>query len=100
MQEVKHQMPPLTWIPRLGMKIRHRKAESTVRFEPSIRCNHDHAWGFVRILFREDQLAVIHPALVRGFRIIRWSLEDVVPLEDVRFVGLGDDFWVGEWILM
>lgn len=39
---------------------------------------------------------MINPPRVGGLGVIAGSLEDVVPLEDVFFIGHGDDFGVGE----
>lgn len=43
---------------------------------------------------------MINPTGVGGLGVIAWSLEDVVPFEDVFFVGHGDNFGVGEGIFV
>lgn len=43
---------------------------------------------------------MVDSARVGGFGIVFWAFEDVVPFEDVAFVGLGDDCWVGEGVFV
>ena len=72
-------------VPRLRVEVGHGQAQLGVGLEAPVGCDHvDGRWA-VRIVAREDQLAVVEAGVVG--RVGR-AVDDIVPLEDVGLAGL------------
>lgn len=82
------------------MEIGHAQTQPTIGFESSVGSEHYHAGGFVGVFPREYYFAVINSARVGIFGIVGGTFQDVVPFEDVGFVGHCDDFGVGKGIFV